>query len=108
VLHVVQEALSNVRKHSNASQVWLDVQQQPCWRFELRDNGQGFENDSSIDETHVGLRIMMERAAQIDATLEVLSSLGRGTSVILTLPARVPAVNPARGLEDTPAEPIEA
>jgi two-component system nitrate/nitrite sensor histidine kinase NarX len=29
VLHVVQEALSNVRKHSGATQVWLDVQQQP-------------------------------------------------------------------------------
>ncbi len=42
VLHIVQEALSNVRKHARATQVWLDVQQQPRWRFEVRDDGVGF------------------------------------------------------------------
>ena len=45
VLHIVQEALSNVRKHARASQVWLDVQQQPRWRFEVRDDGIGFDAD---------------------------------------------------------------
>ena len=45
VLHIVQEALSNVRKHARASQVWLDVQQQPQWRFEVRDDGVGFDAD---------------------------------------------------------------
>jgi two-component system nitrate/nitrite sensor histidine kinase NarX len=107
VLHVVQEALSNVRKHSKASQVWLDVHQQPHWRFELRDNGQGFERDASMDETHVGLRIMAERAAQIDAALEVVSSPGQGTSVVLTLPARAPASTPARGWDNVSAEAVE-
>ncbi len=44
VLHIVQEALSNVRKHAaTATQVWLDVQQAPNWRFEIRDNGAGFD-----------------------------------------------------------------
>src|SRR5665647_3452454 len=42
VLHIVQEALSNVRKHARTSQVWLEVQQQPAWRFEVRDDGVGF------------------------------------------------------------------
>ncbi len=87
VLHIVQEALSNVRKHARASQVWLDVQQQPQWRVEIRDNGIGFANGPGAhDETHVGLRIMSERAQRIGASLEVISTLGRGTSVILTLP----------------------
>ncbi|MBP7667361.1 MAG: type IV pili methyl-accepting chemotaxis transducer N-terminal domain-containing protein, partial [Burkholderiaceae bacterium] len=31
-LHIVQEALSNVRKHAKASEVWLDVWRQPVWR----------------------------------------------------------------------------
>lgn len=86
VLHVVQEALSNVRKHSGATQVWLDVQQQPQWRFEVRDNGAGFEQATPLDETHVGLRIMKERAAQIGASVQVVSAPVRGTSVILELP----------------------
>ena len=86
VLHIVQEALSNVRKHARASKVWLDVQQQPTWRFEVRDNGTGFEPDNDqLDETHVGLRIMSERAHRIDADLAFISNIGSGSSVILTL-----------------------
>lgn len=88
VLHIVQEALSNVRKHAHASQVWLDVQQQPEWRFEVRDNGVGFSPENQpLGETHVGLRIMMERAQRIDAKLDVLSTPPHGSSIILTLPA---------------------
>ena len=89
VLHIVQEALSNVRKHAGASQVWLDVAQQPQWRLEVRDDGIGFAGGArgQADETHVGLRIMAERAERLGAQLEVLSSPGRGSSVVLTLPA---------------------
>jgi two-component system nitrate/nitrite sensor histidine kinase NarX len=88
VLHIVQEALSNVRKHAGARQVWLDVQQQPQWRLEVRDDGQGFANEHGAhDETHVGLRIMAERAERLGAQFEVLSTPGRGTSVVLTLPS---------------------
>jgi len=87
VLHIVQEALSNVRKHARASQVWLEVQQQPEWRFEVRDDGIGFvHDDGRLDETHVGLRIMTERAERIGARLEIVSTPGRGTSILLTLP----------------------
>ena len=98
VLHIVQEALSNVRKHARASRVWLDVQQQPQWRFEVRDDGIGFAHEpGALDETHVGLRIMQERAERIGARLEVLSTPRRGTSVVLTLapPARAQAAAPA-------------
>ena len=86
VLHVVQEALSNARKHSGATQVWLDVQCQPCWRFEVRDDGCGFDATGTLDETHVGLKIMQERAAQIGAVVEVFATAGKGCSVMLTLP----------------------
>jgi len=97
VLHILQEALSNVRKHARASHVWLDVQQQPCWRFEVRDDGIGFHaDDPGRGETHVGLRIMAERAERIGATLEVISTPGHGSSVVLELlpAAAVPAAEP--------------
>jgi two-component system nitrate/nitrite sensor histidine kinase NarX len=91
VLHIVQEALSNVRKHAHASQAWLDVQQVPCWRFEVRDDGIGFNPDlGQHDETHVGLRIMTERAQRIAAQIEIFSMPSRGSSVVLSLPPPSP------------------
>lgn len=87
VLHIVQEALSNVRKHAGASHVWLDVQQQPFWRFEVRDDGVGFKvNDEKINETHVGIRIMTERAQRIGGAMHITSTPGVGTTVVLSLP----------------------
>jgi two-component system nitrate/nitrite sensor histidine kinase NarX len=88
VLHVLQEALSNIRKHARASEVWLDVQRTPSWRFEVRDDGRGFDvANTGGDERHIGLRIMRERAARIGATVEVDSVVGAGTCVVLNLPA---------------------
>ncbi len=107
VLHIVQEALSNVRKHAHARRVWVDVQQQPHWRFEVRDDGIGFDDDErSRGETHVGLRIMAERAERIGATLELISTPGHGTSVLLELPsgAAAPAVAPQRQGESAATE----
>ena len=100
VLHIVQEALSNVRKHARAGHVWLDVQKQPQWRVEVRDDGLGFSGQNGRqDETRVGLRIMAERAERLGALFEVLSTPGRGTSVVLTLP---PVTTPA--LETPPPQ----
>lgn len=87
VLHVVQEALSNVRKHARAREVWVEVEQAPVWRFTVRDDGVGFDADGQhLDETHVGLHIMRERAARIGATVAVQAEPGQGTRVTLTLP----------------------
>jgi len=85
VLHVVQEALSNIRKHARASSVRLRVQQAPAWRFEVIDDGLGFDTGDSVDDSHVGLRIMSERARRIGARLSVTSQCGRGTTVSLSL-----------------------
>ena len=87
-LHIVQEALSNVRKHADAGKVWLEVWRQPVWRFEVRDNGRGFDPDAAAGgETHVGLHIMAERAKRLGARFSVESQPGRGTRVRLTLPS---------------------
>lgn len=85
VLHIVQEALSNVRKHARARAVKLKVRQAPQWSFTVADDGAGFDTDTQVDEDHVGLRIMAERACRIGARLEVHSTPGHGTAVSLTL-----------------------
>ena len=86
VLHVVQEALSNVRKHARASGVRLRVTRGPQWRFEVSDDGIGFDATASAGESHVGQRIMRERAARIGATLGLQSAPGSGTRVSITVP----------------------
>ena len=86
VLHVVQEALSNVRKHAQAGKVELEVAKGAQWRFTVRDDGIGFAVDQCPGESHVGLNIMRERAAAIGAQVELVSQPGRGTSATLTLP----------------------
>lgn len=94
VLHIVQEALTNVRKHAQASQVWLNVQRQPVWCFEVRDDGAGFVvGDGAADETHVGQQIMSERAQRIGATIAVSSTPGHGCAVRLTLAPSIPSLN---------------
>jgi two-component system nitrate/nitrite sensor histidine kinase NarX len=83
VLHILQEALSNVRKHAGAREVQVDLQRGPVCRFRVRDDGRGFEPDEAAPEMHVGLRIMRERAQRIGGFLIVQSRPGAGTEVVL-------------------------
>ncbi len=102
VLHIVQEALSNVRKHARATQVWVEVQTQPSWRIRVRDDGQGFDTDAGPpDETHVGLRIMRERADRIGASL-TFESTQQGTQIVLNLPNLVTSRSGAPSLPSVP------
>lgn len=87
VLHMVQEALSNVRKHAAATRVDLYVQRHPFWRIEVHDTGVGFDPAQvATDRLHVGLEIMRERAERIGARLQVNSAPGHGTWVVIELP----------------------
>ncbi len=103
VLHVVQEALSNVRKHAGATHVSLEVVKGERWRFVVRDNGIGFVTQARQGESHVGMKIMQERAARIGADVSIASEVGTGTVVTLILPAHpisAPSVATV-GLADT-------
>ncbi len=86
VLHIIQEALSNVRKHAGATEVEVEVAKGARWRFAVRDNGAGFDTGKHPGESHVGLNIMRERAVRIGAEVDVSSRAGQGTTVTLTLP----------------------
>lgn len=98
VLHMVQEALSNVRKHAGARHVQLRVGRHP-WRFEVSDDGCGFvPADVAPDSLHVGLGIMRERALLAQALVHVHSRPGEGTRVLIELPPSASAGAPAQAL----------
>jgi len=80
--------LSNVRKHSGATEVDVEMQRDQTYRFRVRDNGQGFDPRAVAQkgEGHIGLSIMRERAQRIGGELEIESRPGGGTTVTLRLP----------------------
>jgi two-component system nitrate/nitrite sensor histidine kinase NarX len=105
VLHVVQEALSNVRKHAQASHVSLEVSKGERWRFTVRDDGRGFDSLQDRGATHVGLKIMRERAERIGASIITKSSAEQGTAVTLILPPHPVAATPSGSERSKPARP---
>ncbi len=105
VLHVVQEALSNVRKHAQASHVSLEVHKGERWRFTVRDDGRGFDSQLDRGATHVGMKIMRERAERIGANVAMKSSAEQGTAVTLTLPPHPVAGKPLAPVGPKPVRP---
>jgi two-component system nitrate/nitrite sensor histidine kinase NarX len=87
VLHVLQESLSNIRKHAKARNVSIEIEKGDTWRFLVRDDGVGFDDEIERSHLQVGLNIMRERAAQIYAEVAVSSQAGVGTTVTLLVPA---------------------
>jgi two-component system nitrate/nitrite sensor histidine kinase NarX len=95
VLHIIQECLSNARKHSGAKSVRVEMERAPHYRFQVIDDGRGFDPASVTSDMHVGLRIMRERAHRIGGTLAVRSRPGEGTEVTLELPLQTEQAQPA-------------
>ncbi len=84
LLRIVQEALTNVRKHADATVVRVEVVTNGGLRLVVSDNGRGFRPDGGA--TGFGLESMRQRAAVIHARLAVTSEPQNGTRVELTLP----------------------
>ncbi|MFZ6719202.1 type IV pili methyl-accepting chemotaxis transducer N-terminal domain-containing protein [Undibacterium sp. Ji49W] len=87
VLFILQEALSNVRKHAQASEVRVKVQNERDFSLTVTDDGEGFNMDRIHEkgEEHVGLRIMRERAERLAAKFDIHSQVGEGTTIALEL-----------------------
>jgi len=87
VLHIVQECLSNVRKHSSARHVNVEMEKGQTYVFGVSDDGTGFDASApGTQEGHVGLVIMRERAQRIGGTIRVDSIPDSGTRITLSLP----------------------
>jgi ligand-binding sensor domain-containing protein/signal transduction histidine kinase len=81
---VAQEALNNVAKHSEASQIDMQLL---CGEdvvvLRVEDDGIGF-NPDTVSPEHLGQAIMRERAESVGAEMSIESTPGEGTRVILT------------------------
>ena len=91
IYRVAQEALTNVRKHADATRVNLRLQfQADKLVVEIRDNGIGFglsqTLDSAISVGHMGLLGMKQRVETLGGDIKIKTGEGAGTTIILQLP----------------------
>ncbi|MBE2270339.1 MAG: PAS domain-containing protein [Anaerolinea sp.] len=81
VYRIAQEALNNVARHARATLVNVRLE---CTEgqvtLEIHDNGRGFDA-KSVSASHLGLRIMFERAEASGVMLDIISEPGQGTMV---------------------------
>ena len=89
ILRIVQEALTNARKHADARTVSVTIRQgKEELRVEVSDDGRGF-NPLAIKRgewPHLGLQTMQERAEAVGGTFEVESTPRKGTLVRVSIP----------------------
>ena len=87
LLRILQEALTNVRKHAKAQQIEINLDVQNKFvSLEIKDDGAGFVYDPALRSQHFGLSIMRERAERLGGSFDVQSVIGKGTLISVQLP----------------------
>ena len=87
VFRMIQEALTNVARHSGATQVKLDIVRAAtnCVLW-IADNGRGAIPNIPRSALSFGLLGLRERAAQLGGAVEIITAPGRGFTLSITLP----------------------
>lgn len=86
LVRIIQEILSNVRKHASAGQVWIECRLEGGKTvIEIEDDGRGFILEDVPDSARHGLRGIHERAELIGASLQIASQPDGGTLARITL-----------------------
>lgn len=90
VFRIVQEALTNIARHSGASEVTIEIaREDPFCMVKISDNGRGALSDARRNRKSFGLIGMRERAARLGGELAVRTAPGQGFALTVTLPLAV-------------------
>ncbi|MDP4158852.1 MAG: sensor histidine kinase [Bacillota bacterium] len=91
LFRLIQEGMTNVAKHSDTSlvEIWL-IFHDDWTTARIRDFGKGFEVNATIvaSEEHFGLIGMRERVEMFSGYFSVQSTIGKGTTIELSIPSR--------------------
>jgi signal transduction histidine kinase len=95
ILALTKEALNNILKHAQASEVRVQFEKNERQaQLTIQDNGQGFELPKDwlvlVRAGHLGLLGMRERAEAVGGTLEVTSQPRKGTLIQASVPVKTP------------------
>lgn len=89
VYRIIQEAISNIIKHSEADKIVLDIKciDSDCVII-IKDNGKGFSVEDTLEqnEKHFGLSDMQDRVNLLNGTIDIISECGHGTELKIDIP----------------------
>jgi len=93
IFRILQEALTNIGKHSEATQVTVAItEDKKAAIFSIRDNGKGFSQNEVEERSPLkignGLIVMKERAIMAKGDLRIDSLPGKGTTIIFEIPKK--------------------
>jgi two-component system NarL family sensor kinase len=87
IYRILQESLTNVIKHSHASQVWVDLSvEEATIVLTIQDNGTGFEIENDDSRNGIGITSLRERLTLVGGELFISSSAANGTIISARLP----------------------
>lgn len=88
VFRIIQEALANILRHADASEVKIDISKRSKELFiHIRDNGKGFNiNQHDDKKASFGLKTMQERSEELGGTFTVRSNIEQGTYIDIRIP----------------------
>jgi two-component system sensor histidine kinase UhpB len=89
VFRIFQEAMTNILRHAQATKVNIIIEEEDGeFVLEIKDNGRGITQTERLGIGSLGLLGMRERAHSIGARVEIKGSAGKGTVLIVQLPAK--------------------
>lgn len=88
IYRLIQEALSNVQKHADASRVIINLNfLAEQLHINVKDNGKGFKQPSGKDDqTHYGIIGMYERVELLEGSIDIQSEADKGTEIKIVIP----------------------
>jgi two-component system sensor histidine kinase DegS len=91
VFRALQELLGNTARHSQASSVkaMIDMSENSV-RVTVDDNGKGFNPESLKQGNSLGLNLIRDRVEMLGGTFDLDSTIGKGTKVMFSIPAKSP------------------
>jgi signal transduction histidine kinase len=93
VFRAIQELLSNIAWHSQATQVILQMDSSTSSiRVSIEDNGKGFDVEKLLDKGGMGLKIIRDRIQMLEGTMEISSTPDHGSHILFQIPTTNAAI----------------
>jgi PAS domain S-box-containing protein len=87
IFRIIQESLTNVARHAQATQVWVTLSDTPHNLYVMiQDDGQGFDAEAASHQPGYGLLSMRERVLSLGGHARIDSRPGQGTTIFIDVP----------------------